>query len=143
MAVDNKPPAPSGDLRVWADELYEWLTSSKGQSRLEPATVLLAHRKTDRAERASVGGMLMYDQLFGSPIYSRKGIWQKVSSVNYTKVTSTPFTVDPAVLVVGYNIFGISTEQDATINLPEAGADTTKLVVIKNETADFTVTVIP
>ena len=143
MAVDNKPPAPSSDLRVWADELYKWLTSSKGQSRLEPATVLLAHRKTDRAERAAVAGMLMYDQLLKSPIVSRGGAWYSLSSWVYdvSAQTDTSYTftnADAGRLVTVNNASPVAITLPAEAVLPLERGTVLKVLQLDAGTATIT-----
>lgn len=62
------------------------------------------------------------------------------SSVSYTQITTTPYTITDADLSRGQNIFGVATTENAVVNLEES-SDPTKLVIVSNETSLYTVTV--
>lgn len=62
------------------------------------------------------------------------------SSVSYTQITTTPYTITDSSLSRGQNIFGVLTSENAVVNL-ETSSDPTKLVIISNETSLYTVTV--
>ena len=61
------------------------------------------------------------------------------AGVKYTQVTTTPYTVLASDLIVGHNIYGILTTEDAIVYLP-LDVDPTKIVVISNETTLYNVT---
>lgn len=61
--------------------------------------------------------------------------------VKYTLIETTPYTVDVASLIVGHNIFGVSTGSNAVVNLPASVDDPRKLITVNNEMTGFEVTI--
>ena len=61
--------------------------------------------------------------------------------IQYTQVTETTYTINPRKLKYGHNIFGINAGGDATVYLPESISTGDKLIAIKNEMPNYTVTV--
>jgi len=66
---------------------------------------------------------------------------QAQAPVKFTEVTTTPYYIDQAGLIVGHNIFGVSTGSDAIVHLPE-GKSPTQLIVINNEMQTYNVTIL-
>lgn len=64
------------------------------------------------------------------------------ASITYTEITTTPYTILEADLVTGHNIFGVNTTEDATVFIPN-DIEPTKLILVNNETANYTVNVQP
>lgn len=62
------------------------------------------------------------------------------AGVTYTAVTTTPYTVQEEDLVVGHNIYGVDTSENATVFIPN-NTDPTKIIVVNNETSLYTVTI--
>lgn len=116
MSADAKPPKPSGDLATWAQALYDWLSKDNTRGRVVPKPILLAHRKTNRGERASVSGLVIYDQLVRSPIYSLNGEWRTLGSTHVNisdQVSSYTLAMPDAGKVVA-----VDSANAATVSIP-------------------------
>lgn len=76
------PPNPQRfpNLRGWAEQLYRFLEQSQPiANRVEPQSVLLAHRTGGVSERASTDGLLLYDPVTRSVVVANNGIWEPVN----------------------------------------------------------------
>lgn len=62
----------------------------------------------------------------------------EVETIQYTAVTTTPYTIVIGDLIHGTNIFGCDAGEDVTVNLPVID-DPTKLVYIQNESVLYDV----
>jgi hypothetical protein len=68
------PPPPSGDLKLWSRQLYNYLVGeAQIKQRVEPTPILLSHKSAVVPERAAVEGLLLYDPVSKKVIYSRNG----------------------------------------------------------------------
>lgn len=83
---NNSPPYPSGDLRVWAEQLYSWILNDE----VTPDTILLEHQTDGERPRATTAGMLMFDPSIAAPVYSESGAWRR-----FAGATAGPVFPDP------------------------------------------------
>jgi hypothetical protein len=75
------PPYPTGDLRLWATQLVEYILdkerSTSGINNARP--VFLQHMTGD--ERALEDGILMFDPVLNKPVVSLGGAWVALETV--------------------------------------------------------------
>jgi hypothetical protein len=75
------PPNPTsyGDINTWASQFYEfYINQTQIGAVNNPQPVLLAHQTTGQLDRAATPGMLMYDPVLKTPVYSKDGIWNPI-----------------------------------------------------------------
>lgn len=80
MALTGPPnPSAYASWNLWALELTAYLqTTALVDQNAQPQAVMLAHRTRDQLERASVDGIMMYDPVYKSPVFSNNGQWEPV-----------------------------------------------------------------
>jgi len=64
------------------------------------------------------------------------------SSIQYTKITYSPYYIDSAKLVNGINMFGVSAGEDVTVYLPDS-SEPTRIITINNENPNYAVVIKP
>jgi hypothetical protein len=70
------PPFPDKDLAEWARQLYNYLAGeSLIKSRIEPTSILLAHKVDTVSERAAVDGLMLFDPALGKVVVSVGGVF--------------------------------------------------------------------
>jgi len=111
------PPFPQGDIKLWSRQLYDYLLSlSDIKQSLEPTSVLLSHRLISAQERAVTDGLLLYDPVYQTPVYSRNGAWYPLSTEPRLvfRQAATFATNGPAIVAGGDKIkFGTAIKDDA------------------------------
>lgn len=83
-------------------------------------------------------GSLALDAVDIGNTYVSNAIKQEL--VRYTNISTTPYYISKADLIVGHNVFGVNAGADATVYLPSE-VEPTKLIVINNESSTFTLTI--
>ena len=95
--MDRLPPFPTGDLRVWANQLVEYLQQREGiGSEVLPTSISLQHRIDDSA-KAIQDGILMYDPVLSKPLVSISGAWVPIAidiATTYRATVSTLVLTD-------------------------------------------------
>lgn len=72
------PPNPKQfrNLQQWSEQLYEFfLAQTRITEKNDPQPVLLSHRVGGFRERAAVDGLLIYDPVYETIVYSQGGKW--------------------------------------------------------------------
>lgn len=82
------PPSPSAfnNMRAWASAFYEfYLAQTRVNQDNDPLPVLLPHRADGIIERASVGGILLFQPETQEAVVSASSAWAPLSSLpSYT-----------------------------------------------------------
>jgi hypothetical protein len=105
MGRQKLPPHPKGDLHLWASQIYDWLMNSQSIDQVnDPSTILLAHKIASTMARANVAGILLYDPVLQTPVYSEGGQWVPFATTPRALLTySTAYNVNGAALAAGNN----------------------------------------
>lgn len=75
------PPNPTsyGDINTWASQFYEfYINQTQIGAVNNPQPILLAHQTTGQLDRAATPGILMYDPIQQTVVYSEGGIWRPI-----------------------------------------------------------------
>lgn len=79
---DNLPPFPGRDLASWAAQMYQYLAAqSPAKGRADPTPLLLAHKSVGKMERATTPGVILYDPVLETLVFSKGGEFVGVASV--------------------------------------------------------------
>jgi hypothetical protein len=79
--ANRVPPNPSGfrDINQWAAQFYEYSLANVAISGItNPQPVLLPHKSLNAMERAAQSGVLLYDPVQKSVVYSEDGVWRPI-----------------------------------------------------------------
>lgn len=75
------PPSPAAypTMEKWATAFYQYYIAQTGiGAAIEPAPLLLAHQTADVMARAAIDGLVMYDPIQQTVVYSEGGIWRPI-----------------------------------------------------------------